>query len=395
MATVDHLDEGAHGAPLVLHGSGPWRTTTQGRYLAGFAAALATAGWSTAWSAFGISAPMTIDSSPVLPAGVGESDIIGRNARLLNPGVHRPPTLCLADPAALSQSEFDDVDLALYCEFTHTAPTGAQLDTLRRLRRQPVVMHRGDAAALAECGISAIHVPLSTHSAALAEAAAARREPMRDRLGVRPRDGVVGIRVANSDWRTGRSCLVEILTATRRLLEESPATIVFVDPWTAPEAAAPIDLDELIEELRFPAGAIRILDDNDRRLGLATADHASWFAPCDVVLIDPALELPALDALDAQACGVPVVVVDAPGASDMVAWGRAVHGEPRWDAMARQWAPGATADDLADAAAELMEEGRQQHHSDAARSWAIERDHSTVVERHWSALLNSWFGGAQ
>lgn len=112
---------------------------------------------------------------------------------------------------------------------------------------------------------------------------------------------------------------------------------------------------------------------------------ADWYAACDVVL-NIGNEGFGLPAVEAQACGTPVILGDWSTGPDLVGPGWLVRGEKRWNHKHEaDWGYAYTASVVE--ALEEAYEGAAKFRDDA-RSFALRHDINRVIREHWEPVLN-------
>lgn len=152
-------------------------------------------------------------------------------------------------------------------------------------------------------------------------------------------------------------------------------------------------MKQWVEGYNFPAlaahlgisDAVRWSPQHELLTGLiAPAALASWYGALDV-LVGAGNEGFGLPAVEAQACGTPVILADASTGPELVGDGWLVETEPWWnDIHEADWghvSPRA----IADALEEAYEDARNRR--EAARDNALGWDIGRIVREHWEPML--------
>jgi glycosyltransferase involved in cell wall biosynthesis len=118
---------------------------------------------------------------------------------------------------------------------------------------------------------------------------------------------------------------------------------------------------------------------------------ADWYRVLDVYL-SPGNEGFGLPAVEAQACGVPVILGDWSTGPDLVGPGWLVTGQGRWNEKHRATWGRAHVSSVADKLSLAYDDddrrpGRRADRRAAAREFALEHDINTVVREHWEPVL--------
>ena len=123
-----------------------------------------------------------------------------------------------------------------------------------------------------------------------------------------------------------RKAWPEQIEAYARLWREHPGDVILLAR-TTPDGPVPAALRGL------PAGAVRLISP-----GVPQAGLASWYRSLDVLSACSYAEGFCLPVLEAQACGTPVIVTDAPPVSTETGLpGRHVACEPLWNPAHNAW----------------------------------------------------------
>lgn len=204
-----------------------------------------------------------------------------------------------------------------------TSPLSALDERYFRYSRGfPVAMSEHGGKMLAAAGLDGTAIPYAYDPAVFFPDDEDREQGRRD-AGL---DGrfAVGINAAAVE----RKAWPEQLHACARLWREHPGDVILLARTTrdgpVPGALAGLDL---------PADAIRWTAPGASQAGLA-----SWYRSLDVLCACSYAEGFCLPVVEAQACGCPVIVTDAPPVSSEAGLpGRHVACEPLWNPVHRAW----------------------------------------------------------
>jgi glycosyltransferase involved in cell wall biosynthesis len=192
-------------------------------------------------------------------------------------------------------------------------------------RAVPVAMSQYGARTLGEAGFPALCVPYAFDPQVFYPDEADRKET-RARLGL---DGlyVIGINAANVE----RKAWPEQLAAYARLWREHPGQVVLL---ANVSQSGPVPVAAIAAQLGLPDEAIQwsvpgLMDQ---------AALASWYRALDVLSAATYAEGFGLPVAEAQACGTPVIVTDAPPLSTETGLpGRKAACEPVWTFHRAWW----------------------------------------------------------
>jgi glycosyltransferase involved in cell wall biosynthesis len=208
---------------------------------------------------------------------------------------------------------------------------------------------------------------------------AAERDSMRAAMGF---DGkfVVGMNVMNND-RTRKNIKPALYGFAKFHKTHPDAVLALHSIQALPEG---IHLPRLAAHLGI-AGAVSWSPQYEMVTGMITPRMmADWYNALDVYL-GPGNEGFGLPHVEAQACGVPVILGDWSTGPELVGDGWLVDGQPDWnDKHQADWHL-AHVDSIADALGEAYEDARNRR--DAAREFALGHDINKVVREHWEPVL--------
>ena len=208
---------------------------------------------------------------------------------------------------------------------------------------------------------------------------AAERDSMRVQMGY---DGkfVVGMNVMNND-RTRKNIKPALYGFAKFHVKHPDSVLAIHSIQALPEG---IHLPRLAAHLGI-AGAVSWSPQYELVTGMITPRMmADWYNALDVYL-GPGNEGFGLPHIEAQACGVPVILGDWSTGPDLVGPGWLATGQPDWnDKHQADWHL-AHVDSIAGCLEEAYEDARAKR--DAARAFALGHDINKVVREHWEPVL--------
>lgn len=145
-----------------------------------------------------------------------------------------------------------------------------------------------------------------------------------------------------------------------------------------------VKLDRLAEACGIPDDRIVYTDQYAYRVGLPAPMIAAMYNAFDVLLAPSMGEGFGIPVIEAQACGVPVIVSDFSAQPELVGSGWAVGGLPDWDEAQASWLHLPSVGEIVDA---LEEAYAGKYDADAARDKALEYDHARVYDKHWRPII--------
>jgi len=160
----------------------------------------------------------------------------------------------------------------------------------------------------------------------------------------------------------------------------------------ASSAADPgLHLNALVQALDFPPDVVMFPDRYSLSTGLISNEAmAAWFGSLDVLSACSFGEGFCMPVLEAQACGVPVIVTDFSATGEMCFSGWKVPGKKHWVNGHHSWWRRPEVEDIADAyekAYQARESGEITAMGKVARERALDFDADTVTQQFWESAL--------
>jgi len=276
----------------------------------------------------------------------------------------------LMDIWALPPGVIDSLQIPAACWIPVDTSPLSVLDEryFRRSRAFPVAMSEHGGRMLAQAGIDGAAIPYAYDPAVFHPG---------DRAKAKQDAGLDGkFAVGINATPVERKAWPEQLEAYARLWREHPGDVILLARTTRD---GPIP--GILRGLGLPAEAIRWTG------GTGQAELASWYRTLDVLCACSYAEGFCLPVLEAQACGTPVIVTDAPPVSTEAGLpGRHVACEPMWSAVHNAWWHRPSVAAIHEALEAAFADRDRAAASAAASAHAREYAVSAVAPR-WAALL--------
>lgn len=149
-----------------------------------------------------------------------------------------------------------------------------------------------------------------------------------------------------------------------------------------------LDLDVLATQVGISAQDLSFPNDAVMQLGALTEEGMSHFYSAMDVLVAPSMgEGFGIPVVEAQSCGVPVIVSDATAQSELCGAGWTIPVQPHYDALqAADWAMPLLREFALNLNDAYGARGDQKLR-DEAREFALQYDADTVFEKYWLPIL--------
>lgn len=327
--------------------------------------------------------PLEWEGFPVLPA---VRDQFGNDVLLANYQYHDCDLLItLCDPFGLQACAKDLAQLNTAIWFpVDCDPLGiGDWVTLRDSQATPVAMSRFGERVLRDRKTEPLYVP---HGVDTRMFCPGDPSVYREGAGIAPDAFVIGVCAMNRDPL--RKGIAEQMMAFAQFRARHPGAVMAMH--TAPVASPGLNLMSLAAQLGITE-AVRFPDSYALAAGLVTRQQlATWYQGLDVLSNCAYGEGFGLPVLEAQACGVPVIVTDCTALTELCGTGWLVSGTPFWAADHDAFRVRPDVADIAaayEAAWQAREDGVMPR--EEAREFAARFDADQVALQSWKPVLET------
>jgi glycosyltransferase involved in cell wall biosynthesis len=147
-----------------------------------------------------------------------------------------------------------------------------------------------------------------------------------------------------------------------------------------------IDLHYLAKACGIPDDRIKFVDQYAHRMGVPNEILAGVYTEMDVMLQPSLGEGFGIPAIEAQACGTPVIMTDATAQTELLGDGWLVPGQPVWDHSQKSWWTTPSIPAIIEALEAAYARGRER--SETAIKFASQYDADYVYDRYWRPILD-------
>lgn len=307
-----------------------------------------------------------------------------------NPGLD-PLLITLYDVWVYKGPQFDTLDqIASWVPIDHSPVPEIVLTWLQRDNVTPIAMSQFGQRAMADMGIDSLYVPhaIDTKVFRPTETFKGPQGSMtgREFMGIDADKFVIGMVSANKGILPNRKAFPEAFLAASVFLADHPDAVLYCHT-EAKGAMGGIDLLALAAACGIKPGQLAFPDPFVWRMGIPNEVLASVYSAMDVFLQPSMGEGFGIPAVEAQACGVPVILSNATAQPELLGDGWLVEGQPWWDPSQKAWLHQPFCDSILDAIEAAYSRPRQR--SQQAIDFAAQYEADAVFDAFWRPAMKA------
>ncbi len=339
--------------------------------------------------------PLDWQGTLVLPSGMTaySNDIRAPHARAVfrgEPGL----VLVLYDAWAIDPAPLRDFACAMWAPIQSSPVPPSDLAVFAASGALPIAMSRYGQQELAAAGLDVPYVPHAVDTAVFRPHTADERAAARQMLGVPPDAFVIAMVAANKDKTPPRKGWGEQFAAFAQFRERHRDAVLLVH--TLMDTAGGVNLLKLVYDLGIADG-VQFTDQYAQIAGLNGPEDVAAMVGCADVLSNCSWgEGFGLPVLEAQSCGVPVVVSDGSAMTELCGSGWLVETQPYWHPFAESWWHAPIIASIVQAWEKAYRHAREPRMREKAREFAVGYDVDAVMAQYWKPTLEmlEQFAGA-
>lgn len=248
----------------------------------------------------------------------------------------------------------------------------------------PIAMSRFGQRMLAEAGVDAEYVPHAIEDVFQPGVTVQGRDG-KTFIGASQDAFVVGIFAANkANGLVHRKALAENILAFSIFAQQHPEAMLYLH-MDMFGAYGGWNIPNLLEACGVGQHQVIFVDQVAYRYGIEQETLACLYSACDVFLGASLGEGFGIHTIEAQACGVPVIVSNFAASAELCGDGWLVEGQPFWDAHQRSWFNVPSVPSIVDALQKAYE--RPRGVSAKAVKFALQYRADVVYNKFWRPVL--------
>lgn len=320
---------------IAWQSNAPWIGSGYGAQTAEVTPLLKAAGHEvTILANFGLSgATMEWGGMKVLPGGIDaySNDLHpAAIANVIGDAKDRGLGITLFDVWVMKNPEWDNVPLLSWVPVDHNPAPPEVIQFFKRGgRKWALAMSRFGERMLLDAGLSRDQVLYAPHSFN-PEIYRADGTDMREEMKLPKNAHVTIVAAANKGATPIRKCFPENLYAWARFAERHEDAYLYLHTEISGIANG-VNIAKLLEIVKAPKDRVRIVPQYEYRMGIDNLTVARLYRSADVLLAASRGEGFGVPTIEAQACGIPVIVTDWTASPELVGAGWRVDGQIEFD----------------------------------------------------------------
>jgi glycosyltransferase involved in cell wall biosynthesis len=305
-------------------------------------------------------------------------------------GIENTLVIALCDAWVLNKDRFlKGMKLAIWAPIDHEPAPPPSLNVLRHEAVTPLAMSEFGERMMRDAGLDPIYVPHGVDTEMFRPQPEIRGD-VSEELGL-PRDAfVVGMVAANQGSpQMHRKAFPQAFQAFARFRETHTDAVLYVHTNEMAQHNSGLHLRALAERCGIPRRSVVFTDIFAWEMGWPRQTLANAYNAFDV-LLNPAMgEGFGVPILEAQACGVPVIVSDFSAMTELCGAGWLVEGDRWYDGPMDSFLISPSVESIGQALEQSYASGGL---ADQARRFALRYDVETVTEDYWQPALRKLTG---
>ncbi len=298
--------------------------------------------------------------------------------------------LTLHDAWVMKPDEWKDAPpMAIWAPVDHWPIPPAVLAVLNHDHVRPIAMSRFGEYWMDKFKLDPLYVPHGIDTAVFRPQPEVR-DQVRDSLSVSRDAFLVGMVAANScnPNEPDRKSFAKSLDAFWRFAHQRDDVFMYCHTQAAPVGGGR-NLEVIAAAIGIPPGRLLFPDTDVWHVGIGRPALAQIYQAFDVLLNPSMGEGFGIPVLEAQACGVPVIVSDHSAMSELCQSGWMVDGDRWWDDVQTSWFFDPYVPGIVHALELAYEHAREPHMREAAAAFAAAYDADIVTEEFWKPALEA------
>lgn len=303
----------------------------------------------------------------------------------------KPYVFTLYDCWVFQGAKWDEMPVVSWVPIDHTPVPPRVAQFLIKDNVRPVAMSKFGVDQLNRAGIDCDYIPHAIDTNLMKPTAnyytSTGARTGRQIINV-PRDAfVVGIVNANKGTAPVRKAFAEQLLAFSIFAADKPDAVLYLHTERFGSYGG-IAIDPIINAVGLRPEQYQFVNQYQNMIGIPDEAMAVIYSALNVLLAPTLGEGFGITVIEAQACGVPVIVSDFSAQPELVGDGWKIPGQPLWDAAQQAWFQIPNIQSIVNALNEAYERKNEKTSQDARKFIVDNYNADTVYNEMWRPLLN-------
>ena len=294
--------------------------------------------------------------------------------------------ITLYDVWVLNAKGYDTIPIASWTPIDHNPVPPAVLKWLKKENVTPLAMSKFGLDQINKAGIEGHYIPHSIDTKVFKPSTHIAGQTIKEFMGFEDDRFIVGMNAANkASGILHRKAFGENMMAFAMLCRKYPDAILYIH--TDASSQHGWNLMALGQLLGIPTDNMAFPDPLSYRYGMTQEMLAGIYSSFDVLLATSYGEGFGVPTIEAQACGVPVIVSNFAASPELVGDGWVVSGQPLYDPAQHSFFTVPSVPEIFAALEEAYKRGKGK--SDKAIEFASAFDHEKVWKENWMPVLRT------
>jgi glycosyltransferase involved in cell wall biosynthesis len=292
--------------------------------------------------------------------------------------------ITLYDVWVLNNKAYDSIPIASWTPIDHNPVPPGVLKWLQKENVTPLAMSKFGLQQIEQVGVKGHYVPHSIDTKVFSQTDKIKDQPINEFMGFEDGRFIVGMNAANkSSGILHRKAYSENFMAFALFARKHPDAMLYVHADASSQHGW--NLIALAQLLGIPTDNLTFPDPLAYRYGMAQETLAGIYSSWDVMLATSYGEGFGIPTVEAQACGVPVIVSNFAASPELVGDGWVISGQPLYDPAQHSFWHVPSVPEIVEALEEAYARGKGK--SAKAVEFAQAYDHEKVWQENWMPVL--------
>ena len=377
---------------ILWHSGAPWAGTGYGVQTALFAPRLKALGYDIAISATWGLMGQALEWEHGIVVYPGDDRYGNATLEPLSKKLGADLVVALLDAWVLKPTVMQKIpNLAVWTPVDHQPCPPNVAAALKQAQARSIAMSRFGEKMLQDEGLDPVYVPHGVDTNVFRPAA--NKAEIRKALNIPESAFVVGMVANNQGHLPPRKAFPQAIMAFAEFRKQHPDSLLyFHTEVTGARGQGPymgVNVLDLCDRWDVPPSAVAFTNQLELELGINAGWMNALYNSFDVLLSPSYGEGFGVPIIEAQACGVPVIVTNWTSMPELCGSGWIIEGEPYWDTNHDAFFKSPLVGDIIEALRQAYQARGDEKFAETARQFAAGYDADHVTETYWKPALET------